>query len=180
MAADMSQSSRELFTRDSFISRLSHDVNPFPSLPNPSWIHAHRASTRAWARTLLHAFSRDPTKYPRHTVGVSFRDINVFGSSRTAGYQRDVYNSLWGVPMMMRSWLVSQHSNIPILEDFDGLVRAGEMLLVLGRPGRRVHALGCDSALVTNAHINASGVSTLLKTISGQTHGLVLSREVPV
>jgi ATP-binding cassette subfamily G (WHITE) protein 2 (PDR) len=37
------------------------------------------------------------------------------------------------------------------LRDFDGLVRSGEMLVVLGRPG--------------------SGCSTLLKTIAGETSG---------
>jgi ATP-binding cassette subfamily G (WHITE) protein 2 (PDR) len=44
-----------------------------------------------------------------------------------------------------------QQTKIQILRDFDGLVRSGEMLVVLGRPG--------------------SGCSTLLKTIAGETSG---------
>ena len=43
---------------------------------------------------------------------------------------------------------------IQILRDFEGLVRSGELLVVLGRPG--------------------SGCSTLLKTISGETHGFYI------
>lgn len=43
---------------------------------------------------------------------------------------------------------------IQILRDFEGLVRSGEMLVVLGRPG--------------------SGCSTLLKTMSGETHGFFI------
>lgn len=44
-----------------------------------------------------------------------------------------------------------------ILQDFDGLVMPGEMLLVLGRPG--------------------SGCSTLLKTLAGDTHGFRINDE---
>ena len=44
---------------------------------------------------------------------------------------------------------------IQILRDFEGLVRSGEMLVVLGRPG--------------------SGCSTLLKTMSGETHGFYIA-----
>ncbi|CRK34094.1 hypothetical protein BN1723_019978, partial [Verticillium longisporum] len=40
----------------------------------------------------------------------------------------------------------------PILRSFNGLLNTGELLIVLGRPG--------------------SGCSTLLKTITGQLHGL--------
>jgi ATP-binding cassette subfamily G (WHITE) protein 2 (PDR) len=46
---------------------------------------------------------------------------------------------------------------IQILRDFDGLIRSGEMLVVLGRPG--------------------SGCSTLLKTISGQFDGFYIGDE---
>ena len=43
---------------------------------------------------------------------------------------------------------------IQILRNFEGLVKSGEMLVVLGRPG--------------------SGCSTLLKTIAGETHGFYI------
>lgn len=43
---------------------------------------------------------------------------------------------------------------IQILRDFEGLIRSGELLVVLGKPG--------------------SGCSTLLKTISGETDGLFI------
>ncbi|RAL67265.1 hypothetical protein DID88_008029 [Monilinia fructigena] len=52
-------------------------------------------------------------------------------------------------------WLVgSGKQKVQILKGFDCLIEHGEMLLLLGRPG--------------------SGVSTLLKTISGDTHGLFI------
>ena len=45
-------------------------------------------------------------------------------------------------------------TKIQILRDFEGLVKSGELLVVLGRPG--------------------SGCSTLLKTLSGETHGFYI------
>lgn len=45
-----------------------------------------------------------------------------------------------------------RRSKIQILSDFNGLVRHGELLLVLGRPG--------------------SGCSTMLKVLAGDVHGL--------
>jgi ABC-type multidrug transport system ATPase subunit len=41
-----------------------------------------------------------------------------------------------------------------ILRNFDGLMKSGELLIVLGRPG--------------------SGCSTLLKSMTGQMHGLTM------
>jgi ATP-binding cassette subfamily G (WHITE) protein 2 (PDR) len=48
----------------------------------------------------------------------------------------------------------SKQRKIDILRDFDGVVRRGEMLVVLGPPG--------------------SGCSTFLKTIAGETSGLYI------
>lgn len=45
-------------------------------------------------------------------------------------------------------------TKIQILRDFEGVIKSGELLVVLGKPG--------------------SGCSTLLKTISGETHGFYI------
>ncbi|KAI9870180.1 MAG: hypothetical protein M1823_008824, partial [Watsoniomyces obsoletus] len=55
---------------------------------------------------------------------------------------------------LARSLTGAGQRRIDILRNFDGLVRAGEMLVVLGPPG--------------------SGCSTFLKTITGETHGYVV------
>ena len=47
-----------------------------------------------------------------------------------------------------------------ILQGFDGLVPSGEMLLVLGRPG--------------------SGCTTLLKTLAGQSTGLIIDEKARI
>ncbi|OCK85345.1 hypothetical protein K432DRAFT_413340 [Lepidopterella palustris CBS 459.81] len=106
---------------------------------------------KRWARVLFHVVSRDPDKYPQRTAGVSYRNLSVHGFGSTTDYQKDVLNVLFRGPSIIRKWMGRGQRKIQILRDFDGLVKSGEMLVVLGRPG--------------------SGVSTLLKTIAGQTYG---------
>ena len=52
-------------------------------------------------------------------------------------------------------WRSKQRSGVDILRDFEGLIKAGEMLIVLGPPG--------------------SGCSTLLKSLCGEIHRFELS-----
>ncbi|KAI1093930.1 ABC-2 type transporter-domain-containing protein [Rostrohypoxylon terebratum] len=132
-------------------------VNPFldkrPELdPNSPQFDA-----RKWAKTLLHAFAQEPDKFPRPPVGVSWRNLCVHGFGKDTDYQKDILNVLWRAPLIAREWISSRQQKIQILDRFDGLVKSGEMVLVLGRPG--------------------SGVSTLLKTIAGHTHGLYLDQQ---
>ncbi|KAI0139473.1 ABC-2 type transporter-domain-containing protein [Hypoxylon sp. NC0597] len=144
-------------TRETTRSRHSQDVNPFLSPAPELDPTSPQFDARKWVKTLLHAFAQDPRKYPRPPVGVSWRDLGVHGFGKDTDYQKDVLNVLWRAPLIAREWISHRQRKIQILEDFDGLVRSGEMLLVLGRPG--------------------SGVSTLLKTIAGHVHGLYLDEQ---
>ncbi|KAF7532185.1 hypothetical protein G7054_g8168 [Neopestalotiopsis clavispora] len=112
---------------------------------------------KLWAHTLFNAFEQDPSKYPRQPIGVSWRDLSVHGFGSSTDSLKDVLNVLWYAPAAIRDFIAHKKQKIQILREFDGLVKPGEMLLVLGRPG--------------------SGVSTLLKTISGQVHGLYLDEQ---
>jgi hypothetical protein len=89
-----------------------------------------------WVKALLHAFSQDPNKYPRHTAGVSWRSLSVYGFGDPTDYQKDVLNSAWRAPLDAFKWFANRKQKINIINDFDGLVESGELLLVLGRPGR--------------------------------------------
>ncbi|KAL4799885.1 ABC-2 type transporter-domain-containing protein [Aspergillus venezuelensis] len=145
------------------LSRLSqktssvHGTNTFldpaadPQLdPNNEEFNA-----RKWTRNFLSVANRDPDRYPRRTAGVSFRNLSAFGYGTAADYQMDVAN-MWlkGYGWAKRMLGYGDRVRIDILRDFEGFVRAGEMLVVLGRPG--------------------SGCSTFLKTLAGETHGLWL------
>lgn len=85
-------------------------------------------------------------------MGLSFRNVGVYGFGSQIDYQKTfaIY------PLMYLSRLMQcirrvQKTRIDILHDIEGLVQAGQLLVVLGRPG--------------------SGCSTLLKTLAGETYG---------
>ncbi|KAL2868039.1 pleiotropic drug resistance family ABC transporter [Aspergillus lucknowensis] len=127
------------------------DASSDPQLdPNTDQFNA-----RKWTKNFLSVTARDPDRYPRRTAGVSFRNLSAFGYGTAADYQMDVAN-MWlkGYGWLRRMLGFGDRVRIDILRDFEGFVRSGEMLVVLGRPG--------------------SGCSTFLKTIAGETHGLWL------
>lgn len=84
--------------------------------------------------------------------GILFKDLNVSGSGAALQLQ-DTVGSMLSAPLRIPE-LLRQRRSPPrrILNSFNGVMKTGELLLVLGRPG--------------------AGCSTLLKTICGETNGL--------
>ncbi|KIJ59901.1 hypothetical protein HYDPIDRAFT_32776 [Hydnomerulius pinastri MD-312] len=81
-------------------------------------------------------------------LGVMFKDLRVVGTGARASFQPTM-GSLFNPAAIMRGLNAMRHPPVrDILSDFEGVVKPGEMLLVLGRPG--------------------SGCSTFLKTIANQ------------
>ncbi|KAF5591683.1 ABC-2 type transporter [Fusarium pseudocircinatum] len=103
-------------------------------------------------------FDSDPNAAPHRTVGVAYTNLSVCGSSSGSQYQKTVGNIIWSTVSDLVGRLTQRAiRQVRILEDFDGIVEPGEMLLVLGPPG--------------------SGCSTLLKVLAGRTEGLQVSAE---
>ncbi|KAL3421854.1 ABC transporter cdr4 [Phlyctema vagabunda] len=128
-------------------------VNPFLGSDDPALDpKSGKFSAKAWAKALFALQSRDPDRYPERTAGISYKNLSAHGFGEATDYQKTFGNYPLEVPGLFKKMLGKQtKSKIQILKNFDGLVRSGEMLVVLGRPG--------------------SGCSTLLKTISGETDG---------
>ncbi|KAI9000280.1 putative multidrug resistance ABC transporter [Gaertneriomyces semiglobifer] len=115
-------------------------------------------SARAWTKSLVKLRSRHAEAYPDRTAGVAFRNLNAYGYNNETDYQKTVGGVLTDVWATAKSLVgLGKPKKIQILRDFDGLVRAGEMLVVLGPPG--------------------SGCSTFLKTIAGETHGFYVDEK---
>lgn len=83
-------------------------------------------------------------------AGFCFKNLKVSGSGSAINLQMNV-GSVLMMPLRLGE-VFRRGPEKTILNSFDGVLRSGEMLVVLGRPG--------------------SGCSTLLKTITGETHGL--------
>jgi len=117
--------------------------NPFNSADPRLQPNSDQFNVKTWVKTLMQIISRDPELYPNRTAGVSFRDLSVHGFGSQQDYQKDVSN-LWmeGIDVLRnvlgggRPGGKTGERKIQILRNFDGLVKSGEMLVVLGRPGR--------------------------------------------
>lgn len=105
-------------------------------------------SARAWAKAIV-----DMDTAGFRSAGICFQNVNVHGFGQATDYQKDVAN-VWldAAGLVRKAFGLSKPRKIDILRSFDGLVRKGEMLVVLGPPG--------------------SGCSTFLKTIAGETNGI--------
>ncbi|EXJ91459.1 ATPase [Capronia epimyces CBS 606.96] len=146
------------------ISSQAGTVNPFAGNTDPRLDpNSGKFSAEAWVRNMVKIVSRDPERFPRRTAGVSYRNLNVHGWGTPTDYQKDVANVLLEGPALFNRLRGKGQRKIRILQDFDGLAKSGELLVVLGRPGRQDHH---PSSPVRNC-----GCSTLLKTIAGKTHG---------
>ncbi|WEW57604.1 GTPase-activating protein [Emydomyces testavorans] len=101
-----------------------------------------------WTQMYMKLIKDSGIKSPR--TGVTFKDLSVSGSGAAMHYQNTVLSPLM-VPFRLREHFRKKSEKL-ILRNFNGDLKVGEMLIVLGRPG--------------------SGCSTFLKTISGELHGL--------
>ncbi|OQE34548.1 hypothetical protein PENCOP_c017G05487 [Penicillium coprophilum] len=133
--------------------------NPFTNGDSESTLNPNSPNfkVRDWMKMLLAIRSRNPDKYPDRNAGIAFQNLSVHGFGSPTDYQKDVLNSMLELGTMVRRLAGLKLQKIQILRDFDGLVKSGETLVVLGKPG--------------------SGCSTLLKTIAGEMNGIEMSEE---
>ncbi|KAI6361803.1 ZEB2-regulated ABC transporter 1 [Pyricularia grisea] len=131
------------------------NANPFliasedPDSPlNPS---GNNFKAYAWAKAIAGMVTAEGGSF--RTSGICFQNMNVFGFGAATDYQKTVSNVWFEAANMLRTLVgMGKTTRIDILRGFNGVVRKGEMLVVLGPPG--------------------SGCSTFLKTIAGETNGL--------
>ncbi|KAF8638207.1 hypothetical protein AX16_010553 [Volvariella volvacea WC 439] len=89
---------------------------------------------------------RDEAQIKSRELGVMFRDLKVIGVGASSSYQPTL-GSMFSPSAIVENISTMRHPPLKnILQGFEGVVRPGEMLLVLGSPG--------------------SGCSTFLKTLS--------------
>ena len=135
-------------------SQANGGVNPFIDVKGDSPLNPSSASfnARAWAKAFVELASGTEHGF-RHS-GVAFQNLNVHGFGAATDYQKSVGNIWLEGAQVFRTITGAKKTKIDILRNFDGLVRKGEMLVVLGPPG--------------------AGCSTFLKTITGETSGIYI------
>lgn len=150
----------EMRRRQSAVQNLARSFSQASTHPSGNPFQADKTSplnpaspnfnARAWAKAMVDLVA--PGGEGLRSTGVCFQNMNVFGFGEATDYQKDVFNVWLSLAGMARGLWGNLRQRIDILHDVDGLVRKGEMLVVLGPPG--------------------SGCSTFLKTISGEMNGL--------
>ncbi|KAF9776373.1 hypothetical protein IL306_005456 [Fusarium sp. DS 682] len=152
MASEIEQLARQLTRASTTVDAEIHPLNPQPGSrldPNSTNFDA-----RAWVKSFVKLIESDPNSAPPRSLGVAFRNLDVFGWGSGSQHQKRVVD----YPLDLASYLFRLFSpkrkqrRVAILRNFEGVVKEGELLLVLGPPG--------------------SGCSTFLKTIAGETAGL--------
>ncbi|KAJ5154367.1 CDR ABC transporter [Penicillium coprophilum] len=108
-----------------------------------------------WLKVAFADLSRDGRS--EQSADVVFKQLNVYGSGAALQFQNTVTSSLTALVRLPQIIRESRSPPRRILKDFNGLLKSGELLLVLGRPG--------------------AGCSTLLKSMTGELHGLDVAKE---
>lgn len=107
---------------------------------------------RKYLTKILRDFSREGIEASR--AGIVFKDLTVSGSGAALQFQSTVASTM-SLPLQVKElWRQRRSPAKTILHDFNGTLKSGELLLVLGRPG--------------------AGCSTFLKSLCGELHGLTL------
>ncbi|KAJ5692401.1 CDR ABC transporter [Penicillium macrosclerotiorum] len=113
---------------------------------------------RKWLIAAMNDVGRDRTR--GQGMGIVFKQLNVYGSGAALQFQETV-SSLLTAPLRLPQVFREAHSpRRRILKDFNGVLKRGELLLVLGRPG--------------------AGCSTFLKSLCGELHGLELDKDTVI
>ncbi|GAB7355524.1 hypothetical protein MBLNU459_g6007t1 [Dothideomycetes sp. NU459] len=107
-----------------------------------------------WLRLFMHDLDDEGIKVKR--AGIVFKDLAVSGSGAALQLQQNVGSMFLEPFRIAKSMLSRRKDHKQILRNFNGSLKSGELLIVLGRPG--------------------SGCSTFLKSLCGETHGLTVDQ----
>jgi len=119
--------SREsLDSLDLFNAKKDSKLDPF----SPNF------DSMGWARRIMDIYLGDAEKNPLRSMGVSFKNLDVYGYGSDSEYQPTVGNIALSLANQIRQLVSSNKRKVSVLNSFDGLLEAGEMLIVLGPPGR--------------------------------------------
>ncbi|KAK1004547.1 hypothetical protein LTR54_007546 [Friedmanniomyces endolithicus] len=130
-------------------SQLSRSQSQYSPDSNPKF------DLYKYLRMTMKLLDADDIKVKR--AGVVLKNINVRGTGSALNLQSNVGSFLMAPLRLGQHLSFGKKESKQIIRNFNGLMKSGEMLIVLGRPG--------------------SGCSTFLKTIAGEMHGLTLDKD---
>lgn len=109
----------------------------------------HNFSLERYVRELLQRGEQQGVK--SRNAGVCFQNVSTYGVGAGVAFEQTIFDPLTA-PFRLKELIKGLKAPTKqIIHNFNGVVKEGEMLLVLGKPG--------------------SGCSTMLKTIAGEHNG---------
>ncbi|KAF4171597.1 hypothetical protein CNMCM8694_002369 [Aspergillus lentulus] len=146
------------FTHNSFPDCTGKPIFGSDDPDSPLNPAGNKFNAREWARNVTRVAEERGQEFRQ--VGLCFQNLSVFGYTSATDFQKTVANIWLALPRMIARRLLpsistSGQTRVNILQQFDGILRPGEMCVVLGPPG--------------------SGCSTFLKTISGDQNGIYVN-----
>ncbi|KAH3686735.1 hypothetical protein WICPIJ_002278 [Wickerhamomyces pijperi] len=145
-------------------STIAPGVNPFnnPDADVRLDPNSDQFNSRYWVKNLRSLMDKDPEHYKTYSMGIAFKNLRAYGVAADADYQTTVLNGPLkklgeGFRYITESKKTKADKYFNILKPMDALIKPGEVVVVLGRPG--------------------AGCSTLLKSISSNTHGFHIGEE---
>ncbi|CCH60690.1 hypothetical protein TBLA_0D01820 [Henningerozyma blattae CBS 6284] len=113
----------------------------------------------AWVKNMSNIVTADPEFYKPYTLGCVWKNLSASGESADVAYQSTVMNLPY--KLLKQAYRMASPTKeedlFQILKPMDGCLKPGELLVVLGRPG--------------------SGCTTLLKSITSNTHGFHVGKD---
>ena len=168
LARTVSHISREQTNKTSdsedIVRYLSHfssipGVEPYTEAEDTLNPDSDLFDARLWVKNLRKLHDSDVEYFKPSSLGVAYRNLRACGVAADSDYQPTVLN---GITKYLTDGFRYLQKDDPsryfdILKSMDGIMRPGEVTVVLGRPG--------------------SGCSTLLKTIASHTYGFKIGEE---
>ncbi|CCE81629.1 Piso0_002291 [Millerozyma farinosa CBS 7064] len=157
-AASKTNSSKDLIRYLSHMSQVP-GVQPFDETDERLNPNSDQFSAKFWVKNMRKLLESDPDYYKPSSLGIAYKNLRASGIASDSDYQPTVTNALY--KLCTEGYMALKKDDparyFDILKSMDGLIRPGELTVVLGRPG--------------------SGCSTLLKTIAAQTYGFKIGEE---
>ncbi|KAF2420355.1 hypothetical protein EJ08DRAFT_673206 [Tothia fuscella] len=113
---------------------------------------------KAWAKAFFQLRTHHSEGNPPRTTGLSWTNLDAYGFGSTTSFQKSVGNVFFNSFNVLNGLFHRKQLRVDILHSLDGVVKSGEMLLVLGPPG--------------------SGCSSFLRTVAGDTYGFHVSANI--
>ena len=133
-----------------------HGINPVLDKTDPTLDPENPLfSSKRWVQNMWRLYQSDSEYYKPGKLGVAYKNLRVYGDAIESDYQTTVANGVWKYTKKFinkfRKHTEEDEYTFDILKPMEGLIKPGEVTVVLGAPG--------------------AGCTTFLKTIACHTEG---------